>query len=60
MARALRDLGYEDVADVRVDKTITIELADGEPDTMRDRVNEMCEKLLANPTMEDYEVVISE
>ena len=60
VARALRDLGYEDVADVRVDKTITIELADGEPDTMRDRVNEMCEKLLANPTMEDYEVVISE
>jgi phosphoribosylformylglycinamidine synthase len=58
VARALRELGYEDVVDVRIDKNITIRLPDGDPKEARARVIEMCEKLLANPAMEDYEVVV--
>ncbi len=58
VARALRDLGYDEVGEVRIDRTIELDVAAEDPDEVRRRVNEMCEKLLANPVMEDYEVVL--
>lgn len=58
VARALRDLGHE-VTDVRIDKTIEMQVPDGDVETIRTRVAEMCDKLLANPVMEDYEILIS-
>ena len=58
VARALRDLGHE-VADVRIDKTIELQVPDGDVETIRTKVAEMCDKLLANPVMEDYEILIS-
>ncbi len=58
VARALRDLGYDEVGEVRIDRIIELEVAAEDPDEVRRRVNEMCEKLLANPVMEDYEVVL--
>lgn len=47
---ALRSLGYSEVADVRVGKFITLELTEAS----RERVDEMCRRLLANPVIEDY------
>ena len=58
VARALRDLGH-DVTDVRIDKTIELQVPAGDPEDIRAGVTEMCEKLLANPVMEDYEIVIA-
>ncbi len=58
VAAALRDLGYEEVQDVRIDKSITIVLTERDPETSRQRVSEMCEKLLANPVIEDFEVLV--
>lgn len=58
VARALRDLGHE-VTDVRIDKTIELQVPDGDVETIRTNVAEMCDKLLANPVMEDYEILIS-
>ncbi len=57
--RALPALGYTNVAQVHIGKTIrlTIEAADAE--SARAQVNEMCERLLANPVIEAYEVVIT-
>jgi phosphoribosylformylglycinamidine synthase PurS subunit len=55
VARALRDLGHE-VAKVRVDKFITLEIEGDDPDAVRAQAEEMCEKLLANPVMEEYEI----
>jgi phosphoribosylformylglycinamidine synthase len=51
-ARALRDLGYAEVEDVHFGRIITLEIdaATGSPD----RITEMCERLLANPVIEDY------
>lgn len=60
MARALRDLGYEEVGEVRIDRTIELDIAADDPDEVRRRVDEMCRKLLANPVMEDYEVVLAQ
>jgi phosphoribosylformylglycinamidine synthase subunit PurS len=49
---ALANLGYASVEQVRIGRYIELSLAD---DADVDRsVREMCEKLLANPVIEDY------
>jgi phosphoribosylformylglycinamidine synthase len=50
---ALSALGYDAVQSVRVGKYIEMEIA-GDPDTVQTSVKEMCDKLLANPVIEDY------
>ncbi len=54
-ARALRDLGY-DVVEVRFGREILVELPPGDADEAEAAVHEMCERLLANPIIEDYDV----
>lgn len=49
---ALQQLGYDDVEQVRVGKYIQMTLRDGE--SAETQVKEMCDKLLANPVIEDY------
>lgn len=51
---ALHSLGFPEVGDVRQGKIIEIEVPDG---TSQDRLKEMCQKLLANPITEDFEIV---
>ncbi|MFQ5697921.1 MAG: phosphoribosylformylglycinamidine synthase subunit PurS [Myxococcota bacterium] len=53
---ALRDLGYRDASEVRTGRVILVDLATDDPARARAEVREMCEKLLANPVIEDYEV----
>ncbi len=48
------------MGEVRIDRTIELDVAADDPEKVRRRVTEMCEKLLANPVMEDYEVVLSQ
>jgi phosphoribosylformylglycinamidine synthase len=57
--KALPALGYEGVQQVRVGKMIELTLDASDPDDAKRRVEEMCEKLLANPVIEAYEVTIS-
>ncbi len=58
VAHSLHTLGFEEVDDVRIGKLIEIEVADGlEGETRRARVRTMCEKLLANPVIEDFEIL---
>ncbi|MGH2838234.1 MAG: phosphoribosylformylglycinamidine synthase subunit PurS [Thermoleophilaceae bacterium] len=52
--RALPALGFEGVSDVRIGRLVELEV----PDIAE--VEAMCEKLLANPLVEDYEVVAVE
>jgi phosphoribosylformylglycinamidine synthase subunit PurS len=56
--RALPALGYAGVGGVRVGKRIELTLDARDEDEARRRVLEMCEKLLANPVIESYEVTI--
>lgn len=61
IAHALDSLGFEGVGEVRQGKLIEIELAgETDPEAARKRLVEMCEKLLANPVIEDYEIAIRE
>ena len=52
--RALPALGFDGVSDVRIGRLVELEV----PDIAE--VEQMCEKLLANPLVEDYEVVAVE
>ncbi len=58
--RALPALGFEGVAEVRVGKAIrfTVEAADEE--AARKQVDELCERMLANPVIEDTAVFFGE
>lgn len=51
--RALQNLGYGEVVQVKIGKYIQLEVADGTSDA---RVREMCDRLLANPVIEDYRI----
>jgi len=48
--RALPALGFEDVGHVRVGRMVELEAEDPA------RLPELCEKLLANPLIEDFEI----
>ncbi|MDQ3954814.1 MAG: phosphoribosylformylglycinamidine synthase subunit PurS [Actinomycetota bacterium] len=54
--KALPALGYSGVKNVRVGKLIEMEVEAATPDEAESRANEMCERLLANPVIESYEV----
>jgi phosphoribosylformylglycinamidine synthase subunit PurS len=56
--RALPALGYEGVSEVRVGKLIELSVDASSEEDARTRVMEMCERLLANPVIESYEVKI--
>ena len=56
--RALPALGYDGVSGVKVGKHIVLELDAPGGDEARSKVAEMCERLLANPVIESYEVTI--
>ncbi|MGB4442718.1 MAG: phosphoribosylformylglycinamidine synthase subunit PurS [Coriobacteriia bacterium] len=51
--RALQNLGYTEVEQVKIGKFIQLEVATG---TDEARVREMCDRLLANPVIEDYRI----
>jgi phosphoribosylformylglycinamidine synthase PurS subunit len=55
---SLQELGYEEVADVRIGRYLEVEL-EGTPDVARQRLDEMCRRLLANPVIEEYRVEVS-
>lgn len=52
--RSLHTLGYREVQDVRMGKYLEVNLDVPSRKAAEDRVREMCEKLLANPVIEDY------
>lgn len=54
--RALPALGFEGVSEVRVGKRIQLHVDASDPDDARQKVAEMCERLLANPVIESFEV----
>jgi phosphoribosylformylglycinamidine synthase PurS subunit len=58
--QALQSMGFGQVKDVRLGKLIEMEFAPQSADAVRKSVSEMCDKLLANPVIEDYRVEIDE
>jgi len=58
--RSLHSLGYEEVRDVRMGKYLEIEVEASSRQSAEARAREMCDKLLANPVIEDYRFEIQE
>ena len=58
--RALPALGYTNVSQVHVGKTIRLVVEAETEDAARREVDEMCHRLLANPVIEAFEISLSE
>ena len=57
---ALGGLGFAGIEDVRQGKYIELELAETDAGTARTSLEAMCEKLLANTVIENYEIDLDE
>jgi phosphoribosylformylglycinamidine synthase len=58
--RALRDLGFGSVSEVRIGRYIRLQVdAEGEQEA-RAKLDDMCARLLANPVTEDYELRVTQ
>ncbi len=56
--KALISLGYKDIKDLKIGKEIVFKLNATSKLEAQNKVKEMCDKLLANPVIEDYKVEI--
>ena len=57
--RSLRQLGFE-VGDARVGRVIDLEVDAASVGEARAQVERMCERLLANPLIESYEIELAD
>ena len=56
----LRHIGFNDVGGVRAGKYLTIDLDAEDHAEAGARIEEMCQKLLANPVIEEYRFDVKE
>jgi phosphoribosylformylglycinamidine synthase subunit PurS len=60
LAVSLRQVGFPNVKNTRVGKLIEVELSANSVAEARSSVQQMCEKLLANPVIESFSFEIQE
>jgi phosphoribosylformylglycinamidine synthase PurS subunit len=53
---AIEHLGYEGVVNVRIGKYVEMEFNGKDSELSRKNANEICQKLLSNPLMENYSI----
>lgn len=54
--RGLSDNGFQNLSNIRVGKLIELEVDAASEDVGRQKVEAVCQKLLANPIIENYEI----
>ena len=55
--QALDGMGFNDVNEVRQGKYFEIDTNETDPKKAKDKVEEMCKKLLANLVIENYKII---
>ena len=55
--QALNGMGYKNVDEVRQGKYFEIDSKETDPKKAKDKVEEMCKKLLANLVIENYKII---
>jgi phosphoribosylformylglycinamidine synthase PurS subunit len=60
VADALHTLGFSSVRDVHVGRHVVVELDARDEQSAEQSTRDMCERLLANPVTEDYEIAAVE
>ncbi len=58
VAHALQGLGFNEVEDVHIGKSIIIETSENDAEIAKSRANEMAQKLLVNQVIEAYSIEI--
>jgi len=58
--RSLPALGYDNVSQVRVGKSIRLVIDAPDADAAGAQIDEMCHRLLANPVIEAYAIEVTE
>jgi len=56
--QSLEALGFRHLRDVRVGKFLELTFENLEPEVVREEARRMCERLLANPVIENYRVEV--
>ena len=55
--QTLDGMGFNDVNEVRQGKYFEIDTKDSDPNKAKEKVEEMCKKLLANLVIENYKII---
>ena len=55
--QTLDGMGFNDINEVRQGKYFEIDTKENDPNIAKDKVEEMCKKLLANLVIEDYKII---
>ena len=55
--QTLNGMGFKNVKDVRQGKYFEIDTKETDPKKAKDKVEEMCKKLLANLVIENYKII---
>ena len=55
--QTLDGMGFNDINEVRQGKYFEIDTKEDDPKKAKDKVEEMCKKLLANLVIEDYKIL---
>ncbi len=55
--QTLDGMGFDDVSEVRQGKYFEIDTKENDPKKAKDKVEEMCKKLLANLVIENYKII---
>jgi phosphoribosylformylglycinamidine synthase subunit PurS len=58
ISHALGSLGFKGVGEVRVGKTIELEMAENNPEKAKEQAKAMAEKLLTNMVIEDFRITL--
>ena len=55
--QTLDGMGFKDIAEVRQGKYFEIDTKESDPNKAKEKVEEMCKKLLANLVIENYKII---
>ena len=60
VSNSMKNIGFQEIENVRIGKHITLEIESNSKEKAMEKVNEACNKILANPIMEGFEYTIKE
>ena len=55
--QTLDEMGFNDINEIRQGKYFEIDTKESDPKKAKDKVDEMCKKLLANLVIENYKII---
>tara|TARA_B100000767_G_scaffold93010_1_gene89420 strand:- start:132 stop:374 length:243 start_codon:yes stop_codon:yes gene_type:complete len=55
--QTLDGMGFSDISEVRQGKYFEINIKESDPSKAKDKVEEMCQKLLSNLVIENYKII---